>query len=230
LKQGSSYSIELEGDEDVLKEIETKIENGKLTIKRENDRSWLNWRSGWNDDKVTAYVTVKDIDGLYASGSGNIIAQTKLVSNDLDVKVSGSGSIEAEIEAADLDADVSGSGDLTLKGKARSIDSDISGSGKITFEGAIAGRLDIGISGSGRFLAAGSADEIKVSISGSGNINAADLVVDRCDVRISGAGAATVNVQSVLNTDISGSGSVTYKGNPTQLNSRSSGSGRLRKM
>lgn len=230
LKQGSENSVELEGDEDVLEKIETRVEGGKLIIGRESDWSWFNWRSGWDDEKIVAYVTVKNIDGVYASGSGNIIAQTILKGDNMDIRVSGSGNIEAEISAADVNARVSGSGDLMLKGKVRSMDSDISGSGKITFDGAIAGRLDIGISGSGRFLASGSADEIKSSISGSGKINAADLMVDKCDVRISGSGDVVVNVKSVLRTNISGSGSVTYKGNPSQLDSHSSGSGKLRKM
>ena len=230
LRQGSVNSIELEGDEDVLEKIETRVEGGKLIIGYENERSWFNWRSGWEDEKITAYVTVKDLEGLYASGSGSILTQTKLVGQNMDIRVSGSGNIDAEIEAADIEAKVSGSGDLVLKGKAKSIDSNISGSGKISFTGAIEGRIDIGISGSGRFFAAGSADEIKSSISGSGKVNAADLVVEKCDVRISGSGDVVVNVKSVLNTSISGSGSVTYKGNPTQLNSHSSGSGRLRKM
>jgi hypothetical protein len=230
LKQGSVNSVELEGDDDVLEKIETRVEGGKLIVGREDESSWFNWRSGWDDEKITAYVTVKDLDGLYASGSGSIIAQTKLVGDNMDIKVSGSGNIEAEIDAADVDAKVSGSGDLMLKGKARSMDSDISGSGKISFDGAIAGRLYIGISGSGRLYAAGSADEIKSSISGSGKVNAADLVVDKCDVRISGSGDVVVNVKSVLRTNISGSGSVTYRGNPSQLDSNSSGSGRLRKM
>ena len=230
LKQGSVNSVELEGDEDVLEKIETRVEGGKLIIGHEDDNSWFNWRSGWDDEKIVAYVTVKDLDGLYASGSGNIIVETKLVGDNMDFKVSGSGNIEAEVDVADVGASVSGSGDLNLKGKMRSMDSHISGSGKISFEGAIAGRLDIGISGSGRLFAAGSANEIKSSISGSGKINAADLVVDKCDVRISGSGDVVVNVKSVLNTNISGSGSVTYKGNPSQLNSNSSGSGRLRKM
>jgi hypothetical protein len=230
LKQGSVNSVELEGDADELAKIETRVEGGRLIIGREEDRSWFNWRSGWDDEKIIAYVTVKNLDGLYASGSGNIIAQTKLVGDNMDIKVSGSGNIEAEIDAADVDARVSGSGDLLLKGKVRSMDSDISGSGKISFEGAIAGRLDIGMSGSGRFFAAGSANEFKSSISGSGKVNAADLVVDKCDVRISGSGDVVVNVKSILRTNISGSGTVTYKGNPSQLDSHSSGSGRLRKM
>jgi len=231
LKQGATNSVELEGDREVLEKIETRVEGGKLIIGYEDEGSWFNWRSSWGDDeKITAYVTIKDLDGLYASGSGSIIAQTKLTGDNMDIKVSGSGNIEAEIEAGDIEAKVSGSGDLALKGKVRSMDSDISGSGKIDFIGDINGLLEIGISGSGRFSAMGSAREIKTTISGSGKVNAGDLVADRCDVRISGSGDVVVNVKSALNANISGSGTVTYKGNPSEFNTHSSGSGRIRKM
>lgn len=230
LKQGSVNAVELEGDKEILEKIETRVEGGKLIIGYEDQGSWFNWRSGWDDEKITAYVTVKDLDGLYASGSGNIVAQTKLVGGDMEIKVSGSGNIEAEIEAADVEAKVSGSGDLMLKGKMRSMESGISGSGKIDFTGNVNGLIDIGISGSGRFTAMGSANEIKTSISGSGKVNAAELAVDRCDVRISGSGDVVVNVRTSLNANISGSGTVTYKGNPTEFNTHSSGSGSVRKM
>ena len=231
LKQGSVNSVELEGDREVLEKIETRVEGGKLVIGYEDEGSWFNWRNNWDDDeKITAYVTVKDLDGLYASGSGSIIAQTKLTGDNMDIKVSGSGNIEAEIEAGDIEAKVSGSGDLALKGKVRSMDSDISGSGKIDFMADINGLVEIGISGSGRVSAIGSAREVKTSISGSGKVNAGDLVADRCDVRISGSGDVVVNVKSALNANISGSGTVTNKGNPTEFNTHSSGSGRIRKM
>ena len=39
-----------------------------------------------------------------------------------------------------------------------------------------------------------------------------------------------INVKDALDANISGSGSVSYKGNPSQLNSHASGSGHVRKM
>lgn len=230
LKQGATESVELVGDPEVLEKIETKVEDGKLSIGFKEEGSWFNWRDWSDDDKITAYVTMKDVEGVYVSGSGDLIAETKLTGDDMDVKVSGSGNLTAEIDAEDLDADVSGSGDLNLTGKARNIDSRISGSGKIKFNGAVANGVETNISGSGRFEAAGTASEIRSTISGSGRVLAADLVVDRCNVRISGSGSVQVNVKTSIDANISGSGSVSYKGNPSQVNSKSSGSGSVRKM
>jgi hypothetical protein len=230
LKQGNTESVELVGDPEVLAKVETKVEGGKLSIGFKDQGSWFNWRDWNDDDKITAYVTMKEIEGIYVSGSGDLTAETKLTGADMDLKVSGSGNLTAEIDAEDVDADVSGSGDLNLSGKMKSIDSGISGSGKIRFNGAVATYVETSISGSGRFEAAGSATEIRSTISGSGRVLAADLVVDRCNVRISGSGSVQINVKTSIDANISGSGSVSYKGNPSSVNSHSSGSGSIRKM
>ena len=229
LKQGNTNSVELEGDRETLGKVEAIVKEGKLIIGPEDENRWFNWRD-WDDKKIIAYVTIKDVDGVYVSGSGDLIAETKLTGGNMELKVSGSGNLTAEIEAADVDANVSGSGDLHLKGKMRSLDSNISGSGGISMDGTISSFADVTISGSGKFMASGSASEIKTNISGSGRIRAADLVVDRCNVRISGSGDVEINVQKSLDATISGSGTVTYKGNPSQVNSHASGSGRIRKM
>jgi Putative auto-transporter adhesin, head GIN domain len=222
-------SVELEGEKEILEKIEAKVDGGKLVIGPKDEDKWFNWRD-WDDDKVTAYVTIKNIDGLSVSGSGDLIAQNKLVGTNMDLKVSGSGNLTAEIEAEDVNANVSGSGDLNLKGNIKNLESDISGSGKVSFDGDVAGLLDVGISGSGRFNASGSANEIKTTISGSGKVLAAGLGVEKCNIRISGSGDVEVNVKTSLDVNISGSGTVSYKGSPSQVNSHASGSGRIRKM
>lgn len=229
LKQGSPQSVVLEGDKEFLKELDTRVESGKLIIGKEG--KW-NWGSNWNDDdKVIAYVTVKDINAISVSGSGDLIGQTKIVTTDMDLNVSGSGNLTIDVQASgDLEADVSGSGRIELKGSSRTFDSDVSGSGKVTMNTTVSGSATFGISGSGKIEASGSAKEVKATISGSGKVYAANLEAERCEVRISGSGDVEINVKSELDANISGSGSVSYKGNPTHVNSHASGSGSVRKM
>ena len=228
LKQGSPQKVELEGPNDVLKEIETRVEGGKLVIGKEG--RWMNW--GWGDkDRIIAYVTVTNIEGISVSGSGDLIGQGNITSANLDLNVSGSGSLQIEASASGkIGANVSGSGDLTLKGSCSNFESDVSGSGGVMLTIAVQELADFGISGSGKIKAEGSAREVKTRISGSGKILAANLEAEKCNIRISGSGDVEVNVKSDLDAVISGSGSVTYKGNPSHINSHSSGSGSVRKM
>jgi hypothetical protein len=228
LKQGSPQSVVLEGDQETLSKIETDVDGSRLTIGRENH--WRDW--SWRDEKrITAYVTVADIEALNVSGSGDLEGQGKFTTGDLELKVSGSGSIDIEVDAkGQLEADVSGSGDLSIKGSGQSLESSVSGSGKVNVTAAISGKADVSVSGSGKVTAGGTAQEIKATISGSGKVMAANLEVSKCEVRISGSGDVEINVKDSLDANISGSGSVTYKGNPNQVNSHSSGSGHVRKV
>jgi len=227
LRQGSPQKVEIEGKTDFLKEIETDVDGGKLVIGKEG-----NWNWSWGDnDKVNVYITVKDIQALSVSGSGDLIGETKIVTGDLDLNVSGSGNLKIEIEASgDVEGDVSGSGSLLLKGTCKTFESDVSGSGKVSLGLTIRETADFGVSGSGRIEANGSAAIVKASISGSGKVLAANLETSRCDVKISGSGDVEINVKNELDANITGSGSVTYKGNPSKVNSHASGSGSVRKM
>ena len=229
LKQGTPQKVELEGPADVLKEIETRIDGDRLVIGREG--KWMNWNWGGDHERVTVYVTVANIDGLSVSGSGDLIGQGKITTGNLKLNVSGSGSLQIEADASgDVEADVSGSGDVNLKGSCGNFDSDVSGSGSVNLTIAIRERADFGVSGSGKIRAEGNAREVRTQISGSGKVLASNLEADKCDIRISGSGDVEINVKSELDATISGSGTVTYKGNPSHVNSHSSGSGSVRKM
>ena len=158
-------------------------------------------------------------------------SRRQLIASTMDLNVSGSGNLSLDADVAgDVEADVSGSGDIVLKGKCKNFNSDVSGSGKVDLNMAIASEAEFGISGSGKILASGSASVVKAHISGSGKVLAANLTTDRCDIRISGSGDVEINVQTELDANISGSGTVSYKGNPSKVNSHASGSGKVSKM
>jgi hypothetical protein len=227
IRQGSDDKVEIEADKEMLSKIETKLEGSRLIIKTPDK---FRWRSG-DDDDIKVYVTIKKLEGLSASGSGDVIGESKFTTNDLTLKVSGSGSLTIEAEASgEVEADVSGSGNLQIKGSSKGFDSGVSGSGRVELDMNIDGNSNFSISGSGRIEAAGKTDDVEIAISGSGKVLGADLEANRCRIRISGSGNVEINVREELDSHISGSGSVSYKGNPSKVNNDASGSGTLRKL
>jgi hypothetical protein len=228
IKQGSPQKVELEGPSDVVKEIDTEVNGGKLVIERKG--SWRDWGRN-NEDRVAVYITVKDLSALNVSGSGDAIVEGVFKAEDLALSVSGSGSLTMEATVSGrLDANVSGSGDLTMKGSCQQLNSDVSGSGKVNITGDIRDLADFSVSGSGRISATGSAKAVHAGISGSGKVLAANLETEKCEVRITGSGDVEINVKNDLDATITGSGSVNYKGNPSHVNSHATGSGHVRKM
>jgi hypothetical protein len=205
IRQGNTQKVELEADADVLEKIETEVSGNKLSIGMKD--KWWNWN--WGNEKLTVYITVKNLEGFYLSGSGDVVGETAFNTGDIEIKIGGSGNLKMEINATgEMDADISGSGNMELKGKCASLDSDVSGSGRATLALAVSGEASFGISGSGKITASGSSDKVKTSISGSGKLLAADFATKSCNVRISGSGDVEINVKDELDASISGSGSV----------------------
>lgn len=229
LRQGSPQKVVVEGDQERVGKIKTIVKGDRLVIGDEKEDSWFTWRD--NADKVNVYVTVEHIDGLYVSGSGVVIGETSFSSDQLDLKVSGSGAMELTVAVRnDIQADVSGSGDLKVKGDCKDLNSHISGSGRVFIANTIRGDAKFSVSGSGKVLASGTAQSVEADISGSGKVLAAELETSRCEVRISGSGDVEINVKDELDATISGSGTVAYKGSPRHINSHSAGSGKVRKL
>lgn len=227
LRQGSPQKVVIEGKKDILDKIETNVEGSRLVIENEDERNWK-WGS---DEEVNVYITVKEIDALSVGGSGDLIGETKIVADDIDLNVSGSGNMKVDVEASgDMESDVSGSGNIELRGKCDNFNSDVSGSGKVMLTLNASGDAEFGVSGSGKIEASGTASRVKTSISGSGKVLAANLETNSCEVRITGSGDVEINVKNELDANITGSGSVRYKGNPTKVNSHSAGSGHVRKL
>jgi hypothetical protein len=88
--------------------------------------------------------------------------------------------------------------------------------------------LGITISGSADMVLAGSAKNMNMKITGSGDLRGYDLPCDSARITISGSGTGKVNVQKLLDVNISGSGDLIYKGNPS-VTTRISGSGRVQR-
>lgn len=228
IRQGSTQKVEVEGDKEYIEELDIRVESNRLIIGRDN-WNFFSWGND-DDEKVTVWVTIPTVEAIGVAGSGDVVGESKFTTRDLDISVSGSGSLLLEADASgDMEADVSGSGKIEFKGKCRDFQSQVSGSGKVKLDIIIAERASFGLSGSGKILASGTAQEVRATISGSGEVLAANLVVDKCDVRISGSGDVEINVNKELDANISGSGSVAYKGNPAHVNSHASGSGSVRK-
>ena len=230
LRQGSPQKVVLEGNEEAIREVETYLKGDRLIIENRDNNRWFSWGND-SRDKINIYITVENIDAIYLSGSGDLLAENAIQSENMDLRVSGSGSMELQVDLnGDLEANVSGSGDLRVKGNCRNLDSSVSGSGKVYITNAIEGTAKFGLSGSGKVLAAGRAKVVKASVSGSGKLLAQDLVTDRCEVNITGSGDVEINVKSELDARITGSGSVRYKGSPNHVNNHSTGSGKIRKI
>ncbi len=185
ITMGNAESLRLEGDADVIREIETEVENGILKIRNKKQLSGWNRTSG---GKVNIYIYAKSLSSITLSGSGDIEVKGLVKAPNLSNTISGSGSISLNMDAENYTATISGSGEIRAKGNADNAKITVSGSGD--FEGnnlrisnasaKVSGSGDISLaadknleavmSGSGNIRYSGNAN-VKSTKSGSGNIS-----------------------------------------------------------
>jgi hypothetical protein len=189
---------------------------------------------------ITRDYTVETFDKIIISTSGDVIltqgsqqsvqikADQKII-DDLDVSVNGNtltikekkvilpgNTIVIQIKTPEFKAiGVKGIGNIRNNGtiKADSLDLSIEASGVIDL-GLDVTDLSSSIEGSGKIGLSGTAENHDISISGSGTVKGYDLETNTTSVTILGSGEAQVMVQDTLNVDITGAGSIKYKGSP----------------
>src|SRR6056297_2985093 len=127
------------------------------------------------------------------------------------ISLSGSGDIvgKTTLKSETLDTAMSGSGDITLDVETNTVSATISGSGDITLSG--------------------NTTDFSATISGSGDIKAFDLAADNVDATVSGSADIKVTANKMLKARVSGSGDITYRGNPEKIDTKTSGSGDISK-
>lgn len=164
---GTTEGLKFEGDADAIATLTSEVKGGILIIKPKT--SWTSWAHKYENKKIIAYVSAKDITSLTMSGNGSIKVKGTVMAEELTTTLSGSGSIVAKIDADKLTSVISGSGTLDLTGKADKANVTLSGSGKFNAKTIELNDLDTRISGSGSVNVKVEGN-IKALISGSGHV------------------------------------------------------------
>lgn len=165
LKKASAHSVEIEGEENILPFVETFIHDGKLVIKYKDNTSIHTTRD------LIVHVNATELDEVRVTGSGDITGEGKFESSDeVKVKITGSGNISLELDAPSVEAGITGSGDIQLSGNTKDIECSTTGSGNIKATELKAENAKVRTLGSGSISVFASV-KIDASISGSGDIS-----------------------------------------------------------
>lgn len=192
LTVGEKLIIQVEGDDEVVKDLRFRLDDDALKIGRE---------SGWDSvsGEAIVRVTMPAPQRVSLAGSGDLEAETLASSAEVDLAGSGAMNI-GTIASDDLEIDIAGAGKLTGKGTAKTLEISIAGSGDVDF-------ADL------------KADEVEISIAGSGDINlASDGSVN---ASIAGSGDVNVTGKATCTSSAAGSGNVTCREAPKTASAES---------
>jgi hypothetical protein len=141
LKQTGNESIQVEADENLHEYIITEIRDGVLHVYTE-----ANIRQA---EMKRVYVTMKDINSLKTTSAGDIIGETPVKTDRLELSASSAGDIKLEISAKEIEANISSSGDVTLTGEADILNADLSSAGDLNAYGLELREADVSASSAG---------------------------------------------------------------------------------
>ena len=103
----------------------------------------------------------------------------------------------------------------------------VDGSGRLTVDGVRGPHFVVDLGGSGVVRATGRTEDLRAELGGVGDVELGQLVAVHARAVVSGSGRLTINVARSLEASLSGAGSIVYRGNPTNVSSRVTGSGTI---
>ena len=183
LVKGSEGQLTIEGEENLLEYIVTKVKGDKLIVKVEDG---VNLRTSWNKTiKIT--IPFEDVSNISLSGSGDLYTKDVINAKTLNVSLAGSGDIILDVAAQTIDGSVSGSGDLTIKGSTNNLEASVAGSGDFHGFNLDANNTIVSVAGSGDAEVVSNAS-LKARVAGSGDIEYRGNP-DKEDTKVSGSGS-----------------------------------------
>lgn len=156
------------------------------------------------DDNIAPMIETRVADGVLHVGvrSGASFRTRHPVGVTVDLKQLASLKIQ-------------GSGDVTCAQlQTDLLEITIRGSGDVRFDGLRASALAVLVRGSGGAHLTGTVPKQGFDIEGTGSIDAGELAGREVAVRVAGTGSADIWVSETLDVQISGTGDVSYRGNP----------------
>lgn len=194
VSQGSSETLSIETDDNLMEYIETKVQGNTLEIGFTDNTVLSKGGGGRALDPTDGFifrVGVVNLSAISVSGAARFEVE-KLKTDQMAINLSGAGDVKVDdLNATQLTVGVSGAGDVNIAGKSEV--------------------QNVVMSGFGRYRAADlESQEASITISGAGG---ADVwVTEQLDVTISGAGDVKYYGSPTVNPEISGVGRIQSQG------------------
>ena len=128
ITQGSEEGVAVSASDNAeTGNIKTNVENGVLKIWYDHDKKWSH-----KGPKLKAYISVKNLDAIKASGACDIKIEGTLNAPNLNIDLSGATDLTGKINVSDaLTAHLSGASDLNLTGIADNAKIDVNGASEM---------------------------------------------------------------------------------------------------
>ncbi len=123
LEQGSPSEVEVEVDDNLMKYIVTRVENGTLIVKIDGNINTM--------ESAIVRVKTKTIEGLESSSGASIKTINKLSGISVALKTSSGSTIQADLEYEKVSCESTSGSEIKVSGKALTLDTKSSSGSEI---------------------------------------------------------------------------------------------------
>jgi len=164
IELGETESLVVEAEDNLLEHIVTDVRGDTLVLGTENNVS-LN-----NTKPIRYHLTVKELDDIQITSSGNVTAPS-LEADTFTIRISSSGNLDMDgIEANRLVVDISSSGSVNIGGgRVDEQDITITSSGEYDARDVDSRQAEVRLSSSGDATIRVS-DQLQANLTSSGNL------------------------------------------------------------
>lgn len=123
LEQGSPSEVEVEVDDNLMKYIVTRVENGTLIVKIDGNINTM--------ESAIVRVKTKTIEGLESSSGASIKTINKLSGTSVALKTSSGSTIQADLEYEKVSCESTSGSEIKVSGKTLALDTKSSSGSEI---------------------------------------------------------------------------------------------------
>ncbi len=163
IEQSDVTEIVVEADDNLQKEIETKVENGTLVIS-------CKYNSFRNITMKKVTVKMPVIDKIEASSASSVQSKNTIEGQDIVLETSSAASMQVNVESDKISIDSGSGSSVTIEGKALNLNTSASSGGSIVAEKLMANDVHAEAS-SGGTVSLHAIVNLKAEASSGGNIN-----------------------------------------------------------
>jgi hypothetical protein len=166
VRQSAATSVTVQAAGGALDRVRTEVRDGQLIVGVRWWSALLAWKSLRG---IEVRVEVPRLRALIVSGAGNIVTPDPVEAEELELKLSGAGSLEVRVKADRVVARLSGAGTITAAGSTDALEVSLTGAGRFSGPELEAGTVRVRSAGAGETVVF-AARTLDVTLTGAGSI------------------------------------------------------------
>lgn len=196
ITQGDVESVKLLASPEAISRTISTVDGHTLKVRNKyyswswGPKRWFRRKDQWNTprEEVTVYITVRDVNSITVSGSGNVIFTDAIATNSLAIRLRGSADLSGNVSTQKLTSRISGSGKIKLAGTATDARIRLSGSANFSAPQLVTETARVHISGSGH-ASVNASDQVNATLHGSAGLR----YTGTAKISSSKSGSASIN-------------------------------------